>query len=70
MFNAIRRRRAYLATLVEGIDPATFPYFCSSTGELGESLSYTIRATFADWRAFRVVHHWHSVRRYQRTFIH
>lgn len=66
MLNALRRRHAYIAALAEGIDPALFPYFCSTTGELGDSLLYVIRATITDWRAFRVIHHWHSVRHYQK----
>ena len=58
--------RAAMVSYALDIDPRMFPYFCSATGELGESLPYIIRATFTDWRAFRVLHRWHSTRRYQR----
>lgn len=65
----LSNRAAHRLLMIEyaaGIDAARFPYFCTATGELGDSLGYVIRATFTDWRAFRVLHRWHSVRRYQK----
>ena len=72
IINSIRalidKRAAHRLSILEyawAIDARQFPYFCSSTGELGESLPYIIRATLSDWRAFRVIHRWHYTRNWQ-----
>lgn len=63
--HAALARRLFIHEYASGIDARQFPYFCSSTGELGESLPYVIRATLCDWRAFHVIHRWHYTRNWQ-----
>lgn len=63
--HAALARRLFIREYASGIDARQFPYFCSSTGELGDSLRYVIRATIRDWRAFRVIHRWHYTRNWQ-----